>query len=230
MKKHAQEQYRFTIKNDQIVAIYEIERGRAEREEMERDEIWSYDPISRQVTEQEYDDGRLELTLYTDTDGDGLYVKQRESLGAQQEVQPAQPLDNLIGGTAGRDKLYGTAGDDVLHGAGGRDLLVGGRGADIFLFEQAGDLGLGSSRRDLIRDFKHSEGDRIDLSALDADPLLAGQQGFTLLSQAPARGEGTGVLWFAKGVLNISTDADHKAEYQIELAGVKSLSVDDLIL
>ncbi|WP_079202870.1 retention module-containing protein [Pseudomonas sp. CC6-YY-74] len=67
--------------------------------------------------------------------------------------------DTLIGG-AGNDTLDGGTGNDILIGGTGDDILLGGTGADSFVWK-AGDTG-----RDVIKDFKASEGDRIDLHDL----------------------------------------------------------------
>ncbi|MHC8302408.1 retention module-containing protein [Pseudomonas sp. ZS1P83] len=76
--------------------------------------------------------------------------------------------DFLIGGT-GTDTLDGGAGNDTLLGGTGNDSLIGGSGADTFVWK-AGDTG-----SDVIKDFKASEGDRIDLH-----DLLQGETGSTI--------------------------------------------------
>ena len=67
---------------------------------------------------------------------------------------------DILSGGAGGDMLAGGVGDDLLHGGAGDDVLYGGAGADRFVFA-AGD---GTDR---IRDFDPSEGDVLDLRALD---------------------------------------------------------------
>ncbi|WP_308581575.1 type I secretion C-terminal target domain-containing protein, partial [uncultured Pseudomonas sp.] len=80
--------------------------------------------------------------------------------------------DNLIG-NAGNDILFGQGGNDVLNGGAGNDILVGGKGndtltggagADTFVWLK-GDTNTGTGV-DTITDFKHSEGDKLDLSDL----------------------------------------------------------------
>lgn len=86
---------------------------------------------------------------------------------------------DLIHGDRDNDLLYGGDGGDALFGGSGRDRLVGnlgsdsltgGAGADRFVFLQAADsnpaAGAGADR---IRDFSRRQGDKIDLSALDAN-------------------------------------------------------------
>lgn len=69
---------------------------------------------------------------------------------------------NRLIGDAGDDRLSGRGGEDILTGGTGADRLDGGRGADLFVF---GEVDAG---RDVIADFKAAEGDRIDLSGIDA--------------------------------------------------------------
>jgi len=68
--------------------------------------------------------------------------------------------DDILFGQGGDDKLYGGAGNDILIGGKGNDTLTGGAGADTFVWLK-GDTG-----NDVITDFKHSEGDKLDLSDL----------------------------------------------------------------
>lgn len=85
--------------------------------------------------------------------------------------------DQLLGG-AGTDRLEGGDGDDVIHGGAGRDAVLGGGGADRFVFDTT--LLQGNVKRELetVGDYSQTEGDVIDLSALDADRTVAGNQAF----------------------------------------------------
>ena len=92
-------------------------------------------------------------------------------------------------GTGSNDTIDGGAGDDFLQGAGGADrladgpgddMLMGGGGADHFVFT-AEDTG-----RDVVFDFRHTEGDRTDLHAIFgggtlAEHVAAGQLAVTQL-------------------------------------------------
>ena len=138
----------------------------------------------------------------------------------------------LIGGT-GNDTLNGGAGDDVLVGGLGADNLTGGTGADKFIFNSLAEMGLTSTTRDTITDFKTSEGDKIDLQGLDANTALAGHQAFTFIGTVSTfTGDATGQLRFdaATHILYGSTNADTAAEFAIVLTGVDSLASTDLVL
>ncbi|WEK30892.1 MAG: type I secretion C-terminal target domain-containing protein [Candidatus Pseudomonas phytovorans] len=76
--------------------------------------------------------------------------------------------DTLDGGK-GNDILLGGTGNDTLIGGQGDDILIGGSGADTFVWK-AGDYG-----NDVIKDFKMTDKDKIDLS-----DLLQGEKGSTI--------------------------------------------------
>ena len=80
--------------------------------------------------------------------------------------------DDTLSGNAGEDWLFGAGGNDALNGGTGidwlfggigNDSLSGGAGADLFVFNA---FGFG---RDVITDFRASEGDKVDLRALNID-------------------------------------------------------------
>ena len=141
--------------------------------------------------------------------------------------------NDLLNGGAGNDTLSGGADNDVLTGGLGADKLTGGSGTDRFDFNTLAELGLTSTMRDTITDFKTSEGDKIDLLGVDANAALAGNQAFSFLGAVSAfTGNATAQLRFdaAAHILYGSTDADTAAEFAIALTGVSSLSGTDLVL
>ena len=72
------------------------------------------------------------------------------------------------------------AGDRII-GSLGADRLTGSLGADIFVFRSLGDSTMAVSGRDTITDFSFGQGDRIDLTAIDARSGMAGNQAFTFI-------------------------------------------------
>jgi len=88
--------------------------------------------------------------------------------------------DNRIEGGSGSDQLNGYAGADTLLGGADADVLSGGAGADRFVFTALTDSRV--QARDRISDFNAADGDLIDLSAIDADLTLAGDQAFSFVS------------------------------------------------
>jgi Ca2+-binding RTX toxin-like protein len=138
-------------------------------------------------------------------------------------------FNDVLTGNVGANVLNGLAGNDSLTGGVGKDTLVGGVGADRFNFNALGEMGLGALR-DLISDFKTSEGDKINLSAIDARAGTVANDAFSYIGAAAFSGtDASGQLRFANGVLYGSTDADAAAEFEISLVGVTSLAGTDLI-
>jgi Ca2+-binding RTX toxin-like protein/peptidoglycan/xylan/chitin deacetylase (PgdA/CDA1 family) len=88
--------------------------------------------------------------------------------------------DTLNGG-AGNDTLNGGAGNDVLNGGAGSDVMTGGPGADQFVFSGTGQSSTASP--DVILDFEEGI-DKIDLSGIDANNNVAGNNAFTFIGTA----------------------------------------------
>ncbi|WP_421556936.1 immunoglobulin-like domain-containing protein, partial [Pseudomonas kitaguniensis] len=80
--------------------------------------------------------------------------------GGGDDILFGQGGNDYLDGGKGNDILLGGTGNDTLIGGAGNDILIGGSGADTFIWK-AGDVG-----NDVIKDFKASEGDRIDLKDL----------------------------------------------------------------
>jgi Ca2+-binding RTX toxin-like protein len=133
---------------------------------------------------------------------------------------------NHIVGAAGDDVLAGKEGDDTLAGLGGVDLLKGGTGADRFVFRD-GDTGATAATADTIADFGHAQGDRIDLSQIDANTGVAGNQAFTL--HASGDDHVAGALWLTQSgndaLVNMDTNGDGQADYLLHLADLKAASL-----
>lgn len=138
--------------------------------------------------------------------------------------------DVLTGGS-GTDRLDGGDGDDRLIGNGGADTLTGGAGADVFVFTQNDSL---RKSPDLITDFETAS-DRIDLSAIDADVLTAGNQAFTFIN-ATAFGHVAGELrlYSSGGALKLAGDmnGDAVADFVLRFDTVTGTApvVTDLLL
>lgn len=102
--------------------------------------------------------------------------------------------DTLLG-ASGHDRLYGGDGNDTLAGGRGKDYLYGGSGNDVFRYTSVDETNPTGGGYDFIAGFDkpgRELGDRIDLSAIDARPDLAGDQAFTLVRPAQ---KGWGRVW-----------------------------------
>ena len=81
--------------------------------------------------------------------------------------------NDTLAGLAGADTLDGGLGADVLNGGDGADVLTGGSGQDIFVFSALSSSD--PANPDRIIDFEGAganQGDKINLSAIDADGNL----------------------------------------------------------
>jgi serralysin len=93
----------------------------------------------------------------------------------------------------------------------------------------------GASQLDQIVDFTQGE-DKIDLSGIDANPMVDGDQAFTFIADpAHYTGDWTGVVWqttAANGIatINVSTDGDAAPEMQIYMSHAYTFTASDFLL
>jgi Ca2+-binding RTX toxin-like protein len=167
-------------------------------------------------------------------------------------------LGNSIIGSPGYDNIFGLAGNDRIHGGAsgdyieggegndritgglGVDYVSGGPGRDVFFYESVADANEtdGWGIPDWIGDWEAT--DRIDLSGVDANSEIAGNQAFEFAGAyygepAPFSGAGTLNIGGFGGELYITghTDSDGDVDFIIGIwsaAGESALSVDNLIL
>jgi Ca2+-binding RTX toxin-like protein len=142
--------------------------------------------------------------------------------------------DDILYGLDGGDRLFGGAGDDILKGGGGNDRLEGGDGNDVLFGGPGFDnlFGGGGADRfvwgsfaelvdDLVFDFSGSEGDRLDVSAIDADETVSGNQSFTFIGTADFTAPGQ-INWYTflgETIITLNTDADNDPEQSILVSG-----------
>jgi Ca2+-binding RTX toxin-like protein len=142
--------------------------------------------------------------------------------------------DRLDGGS-GNDRLEGGGGDDFLSGGlgwdkliggTGKDQLTGGMGADTFIFQTAADSAAGA-RHDLITDFSHAEGDKIDLHGLGSLHFTGngGADGFT-----GAAGEIHIFQQAGQTLVQVDLNGDRVADFEVALANLPTLTAADFIL
>ncbi|WP_409276718.1 M10 family metallopeptidase C-terminal domain-containing protein [Pseudomonas defluvii] len=134
--------------------------------------------------------------------------------------------NNTLNGGAGNDQLNGGAGNDLLIGGLGTDTLTGGSGADRFVFNLLNELGKGNAR-DVITDFNSAEGDKIDLSKLDANVLAKGINTFSFIGADAF--SAAGQVRFVDHILYGNVNATPDADFEIHLVGVNSFSAQDMI-
>jgi serralysin len=134
--------------------------------------------------------------------------------------------DKLFGGN-GNDDLYGGVGNDKLTGGLGKDLMWGNDGTDTFIFASLNDSVTGSNR-DVIKDFSHSEGDRIDVSGIDA--ISGGNNNSFDYIGSAGFSHTAGELRFSNHTLYGDVNGDGHADFSVHVSGVSHLSQSDFIL
>ena len=111
--------------------------------------------------------------------------------------------------------------------------MTGGAGRDRFALADLSETGLGAGR-DVITDFLKSQGDRIDLSGLDADPGMAGRQAYSFIGTVPFTVNGPGAINFSfvgtTTIVRINSDADTAAEAELQLTGKINFVAADFFL
>ncbi len=129
-----------------------------------------------------------------------------------------------LNGNAFDQTLIGNAGANILNGGAGNDKLVGGGGADTFAFTNLGGA-------DRITDFAQGS-DKIDLTALDANSSLAGNQAFTFIGDAAFSHVAGQLRTWTSGTTSYvagDVDGDGVSDFVINLGGVHVLASDFLL-
>ena len=140
---------------------------------------------------------------------------------------------NTLDGGAGNDKLNGGAGNDRLCGGQGADKLSGGSGADTFVFKSIKETTVASSGRDTIFDFSRSQGDKIDLKAIDASTKSSANQSFDFIGDEKFHKKAGELRYETKAgntYIHGDVNGDGKADFTIVLDRVIDLKASDFIL
>ncbi|RWP69987.1 MAG: hypothetical protein EOR07_01355 [Mesorhizobium sp.] len=141
--------------------------------------------------------------------------------------------NNHLSGLGGKDTIGGGNGNDTIAGGLGSDLLTGGTGADTFVFNSMTDSKLAAKSRDVIQDFSTAQGDKVDVSAIDANSVTAGSQEFSFIGTSGFTHH-AGELRYAtvKGnaVVYGDVDGNGTADFSMQLLHVASLHASDFIV
>lgn len=171
--------------------------------------------------------------------------------------------DSVSGG-AGTDTLAGGGGIDYLGGDSGADTMNGGAGADLlsandgngvndgfrdqFIYRSISESGVTATTRDTINDMVTmaeetvaGTSDLINLSAIDANTLVAGDQAFSVLATNGAAYTGVAgqIKWIRvdlAGTINDhtliygDTNGDRSSDFSIKLAGLETLQRWDFVI
>jgi Ca2+-binding RTX toxin-like protein len=145
--------------------------------------------------------------------------------------------NDILEGRGGNDIIDGGAGNDRIIGGAGADRLTGGAGSDTFVYLSLSDLSKVYGA-EFITDWSHD--DRIDISAIDANALIAGNRafhfaGYSFAHPPTVTSPGTLTIGGFGGELWILgyTDNNPGADLMINLwsaMGESALTVDRLVL
>ena len=135
-------------------------------------------------------------------------------------------LNNRIKGNKNKNDLKGKGGKDTLIGGLEKDTLTGGGAADKFIYNTINDSGTTGATRDVITDFAGA--DKINLSKIDADKGVSGNQEFVFIGSDPFTEAGQ--VRFNNGLLSVNRNDDLTADMQIKLLGVTTFDENSLIL
>jgi len=140
------------------------------------------------------------------------------------------PLSNgtVSSSQTGNDTIWGIenvntgSGNDTITASNAVNVMNGGAGNDTFKFTSTV-----SANGDMIVTFE--PGDRIDLTAIDANTGTAGDQSFTLVNGAPTAAGQLGVTFESRAdgdftVIQGNVDGNADAEFTIEIAGHQNLT------
>lgn len=151
------------------------------------------------------------------------------------EILSGSQGNDVLTGSAVTDTLQGWNGNDVLRGGAGKDVLTGGAGTDRFVFTALSDSVYGTDA-DRITDFTHAQGDKIDLSAIDANTALPGDQAFQFIGGSNyIPNHQPGQLRFAITTPTTTTiagdvDGDGVSDFHIILSGHITPVAGDFVL
>ncbi|MET1112402.1 MAG: M10 family metallopeptidase C-terminal domain-containing protein, partial [Allosphingosinicella sp.] len=129
--------------------------------------------------------------------------------------------------------LKGGSQSDLLHGNLGADVLTGNGGADVFRYDSTAESSFSST--DQITDFTPGT-DKVDLSRIDANSLMAGDQAFSWIGSSAfsgSAGELRATAFVSNAwILEGDTDGNGQPDLFLVLAlqGPTPLSAGDFML
>ena len=126
--------------------------------------------------------------------------------------------------------LFGTTAGDIINATTKpQEFLTGFEGSDTFRFSTVNTSPSMGGKHDIIIDFTAAEGDIIDLSAIDANSIIKGNQSFEYVHAANFTAAGQ--LRFHEGMLFGNTDNNFlTTEIQIQLQGISALDPGSILL
>jgi serralysin len=168
-----------------------------------------------------------------DAAGDTFTSIEDLSGSAGADILAGTTSGNFLSGNSGSDRLFGFAGNDTIDGDGGADTMTGGDGADTFFFNFQEESPAGFFTRDVIQDFRHAQGDVLNLHEFDANTDSPGFDSFEFLGKDgsfDAPGQIRYVFENNTTVVQINTAGGDVPEMEIQLQGNIDLVASDFLL
>jgi Ca2+-binding RTX toxin-like protein len=141
-------------------------------------------------------------------------------------IEGYQGNDLLYGGWED-DLVFGGPGNDTVIGGTGQDILRGGLGRDRFKFVANVDS-RPEGREDEIDDFVRTQGDKIDLQAIDANLAAAGNQAVTWIGARDFTGA-RGQLRYEQNYLSGDTNGDGDADFSVRVDLLRMIATDFIL-
>jgi Ca2+-binding RTX toxin-like protein len=182
------------------------------------------------------------LTLNGDAGDDSLFAQESVNItlnggDGNDRLEANDEHGSTLNGENGNDVLVmlsaGSTGS-TLNGGAGADTLSLYFGSFTCDYNAVSDSPAGAGR-DTIDEFA-GQGDDvefasiIDLTTIDANVLLSGNQAFTWIGGAAFTAAGQLRYNTTTGILQGSTDGDTATEFEIQLVGAPAISVSDILL
>jgi Ca2+-binding RTX toxin-like protein len=169
---------------------------------------------------------------YTLGAGSGVQVDLQRGIatGGQLGIDTLSGIEN-VDGTSSADLIIGNGGANILWGREGGDVLTGNGGADRFDYDSVFDSR--SVAADVITDFNRAQGDKIDLSTLDANMEVSGNEAFQFIGTGPFTGAGQVRAVTSGGGTTIEIDCGDVllgTELVIVLSSTVPMQASDFIL
>jgi Ca2+-binding RTX toxin-like protein len=156
----------------------------------------------------------------------------KDTISGFESLSGSEFSDKLSGDDLA-NSINGNAGDDTIIGKGGADVLHGGNGADTFTYASLADST--QAAMDFVGDFNAAQGDRIDLSGIDA---IAGNDSsgdhFSFMPAGQFTGSAGQLISTEQDAGNFfvqgDVDGDYFADFMMQVHSFEQLSEANFIL
>ncbi|MFN7908557.1 MAG: calcium-binding protein, partial [bacterium] len=154
----------------------------------------------------------------------GAFVENLTLLGSGNINATGNTLANTISGNAGQN---------IISGGLGQDTLTGNTGADTFRFQTIEDSANFEYDADIITDFSLAQGDRIDISGIDAVASSVADNAFVFIGSSAFSAAGQVRFFASSGMtyVSLNTNSDlNNVELMIALTGQLTMQQSHFLL